>query len=230
MKKVVIVVGGLFILLLGGFLGQAINVNALSKVELEELVQEQQTTIDNLSLQLAEVTKRLEALDSKESNTEKIDSRLSKVETIIGEWDDERSVIRLIYDLDSSFNKRVSLLEKINKVDAASIQEYINNLPQHISNEIWRTVYYDSNNGCGYSPYPNQNNCTYPIEKDSLTFYNVGSNNYDIFNYISEEEFKKLVIDAYNENKSDKVIYKNIKVYVTQPFNLTYKIIEIPLQ
>lgn len=237
MKKIATVAGVFVILLLGGLLGQTINVDATSKVELEKLVQEQQITIDNLTSQLAEVnnqlsetTKRLEALENKENSTEGIESRITKVESIIGEWDDERSVIRLINDLDNTFNKRVLLLEKINKVDEASIQEYINNLPQHISNAIWHAVNIDSNQGCGYSPYPNQNNCTYPIEKDSLTVYNIGSNNYDIFNYISEEKFKELVINAYNENKSDKVTYKNINVYVMQPFNLTFKNIEIPLQ
>lgn len=232
MKKVVIIAGVLGILLIGGLLGQVINVNATSKVELEELVQKQQITIDNLTEQLADVNNqlsetstRLEALENKENSTEGIETRLTKVENIIGQWDSEMSVIQYLNDLDYRFNKRVLLLEKINKVDDLSIQEYINNLPQLISNAIDRKI---SNDSYCWS------NCTYPIQKDSLVLdpasANIGSNNYNIFDFITEEKFKEHVINAYNEKQSDKVIYKNIKVYVLQPFNLTYKIIEIPLQ
>ncbi|MFB3164710.1 hypothetical protein ABLO26_25450 [Neobacillus sp. 179-J 1A1 HS] len=242
MKKIAIVASLLVVLFSGSFLGQNLHGNAVSKVELEALVQEQQITIDNLTSQLTEVndklsetTKRLEALESKENSTEGIETRLTKVESNIGDWIYDRPIRKLIDEHEDTLghlSNRISLLEKINKVDEASIQEYINNLPQNINNAISMQIYNDSFYGCGYSPYPPyQNNCTYPIEKDSLIVQgNIGSNNYNIFNYMSEEKFKELVINAYNENKSDKVTYKNIKVYVNEPFNLMFKIIEIPLQ
>lgn len=241
MKKILVIGGLLLAIVVSGFIGQTLNVNATSKVELEELVQKQQITIDNLTSQLTEVnnqlsetSKRLAALESKENGTDGIETRLTKVENIIGQWDSEMSVIQYLNDLDNRFNKRVLLLEKINKVDSISIQKYMTRLPEEISNAISNKIYWDLNNGCGYSSYPNQNNCTYPIEQESLTLdpasTMIGSFNYNIFDYISEEKLKELVINAYNEKKSDKVIYKNIKVYVIEPFDLTYKIIDIPLQ
>jgi hypothetical protein len=41
---------------------------------------------------------------------------------------------------------------------------------------------------------------------------------------------KEIVLNAYNEKKSDKVIYKNLKVYIKQPFGQPPVLLEIPLQ
>jgi hypothetical protein len=228
MKKVAKVVGLLVVLFLGGFLGQTLDGNATSKVELEELVQKQQTTIDNLTFQLADVTKRLESLESKESNTEEIEPRLTRIESIIGEWDTEMSVIQYLNDLDNRFNKRVLTLEKIHRLDYGSIQEDIKNLPQHISNVISGNIYYHSST-CGGSY---SNNCTYPIAMESLNVYGstIGSIQYNIFDYITEEKIKEIALNAYNQFESDKVIYQNIKIHVQQPNGQPNTIIEISLQ
>ena len=47
---------------------------------------------------------------------------------------------------------------------------------------------------------------------------------------VTEEKIKEITLNAYNQQKSDKVNYKNIKIFIIQPFGQTNKIIEIPLQ
>ena len=167
----------------------------------------QQATIDALTLQLSETTKRLGALESKESSTEQIETRLTHVESTVGKWDTEMSAIQLINDTVNKFNNRILLLEKFHHVDDASMQGYITGLPQLISNAMRDRIYYDSS--CM------DNSCTYPIEKESLIIddpatYYIGSSNYNILNYITEEKIKEITLNAYNQQKSDKVNYKNI--------------------
>lgn len=64
-----------------------------------------------LGLQLAEVTnqlsetkKRLEALESKENIIEGFEPRLIRVENIIGHWDTEMSIVQYLNDPDNRFN------------------------------------------------------------------------------------------------------------------------------
>ncbi|WP_066320914.1 hypothetical protein [Bacillus sp. FJAT-29814] len=228
MRKIFVIVGFLLVAFVSGSIGKVTNVDAVSKVQLEEMVQKQQITIDILTAQLTEVnkqlsdtTKRLEALESKDSSTDGFEARLTKVENIIGEWDTELSVIQYLNDLDLRFNKRILALEKLSGIDDESIQRILNSIPQAISSSIKRTIE-DDIRFC-YS-------CTFPIQKEKIMIYNIGSFNFNILDYITVEEIKEIALATYNQQKSDKINYQYLSIQLNVPLNQTPVTIDIPLQ
>jgi hypothetical protein len=104
MRKIIVLVGIFTILGIGGFIGKAIDVNATSKVELEDIVMKQQADIESLKSQLSDTTKRLEALESKQSNTDQFDTRLTHLENSIGAWNTNKTVKQLIDDTNNTLS------------------------------------------------------------------------------------------------------------------------------
>ncbi len=230
MRKIFVIVGFLLVAFVSGSIGKVSNVDAVSKVELEEMVQKQQITIDNLTAQLTEINKqlsdttnRLEALESKDSSVEGFETRLTKVENTIGEWDTEMSVIQYLNDLDNRFNKRVLALEKLSGIDDESIQKKLNSIPQSILSAINGAIE-DDLRGCQYY------SCTYPMQKEKIRIYNIGSFNFNILDYITVEEINEIALTTYNQQKNDKINYQYLSIYLNLPLDQNSVTIDIPLQ
>lgn len=197
MKK--ILAGSIIAIAITGVLGSSITTTATSKKQLEEIVMDQQFTIESLQSQLSDINNRLAELENAP-------------------------------DSKSLFEERISNLEKANKMDEASIQKYISSqLPQRLVEVMFSTMYAD------VSSCP----CTQPVEKEALvlTGYNIGSTNYDLFKYLTEDQLKEVSTNAYKETKTkhylfadDKLVYQKILIPVFQPFGAPDIIFEVPLQ
>jgi DNA repair exonuclease SbcCD ATPase subunit len=129
----------------------------------------------------------------------------------------------------TQFEERISNLEKANKMDEASIQKYISSeLPPRLAEVMFSIMYYD------VSSCP----CTQPVEKEALvlTGYNIGSTNYDLLKYLTEDQLKEIATNAYKNTKTkhylfadDQLVYQKILIPVFQPFGAPDIMFEVPL-
>lgn len=162
---------------------------AASKVKLEEIVMQQEMEIDGLKAQLADTSKRLEALEKEPSNTnESLTERMNSAE------------------------KNINTLMKIHNIDEKSILNYVENLPTHYRRAF--TEYY-------FSIEPN----VLHLADDVV----IGSEYYNILDYISISEIQEIVKKAYYESKHKDSGYTTVKIYYTTP-DKTRAVLDVPLK
>lgn len=90
-------------------------------------------------------------IDSLQSQLAEINKRLSELESTQGN--------------NEQFEERLNTLEKINQIDEGSIHNYISELPQLLSGQIFGVMYSDIN--C-YDPLKGSYYCTPPVQKEIL--------------------------------------------------------------
>ena len=202
----------------------SLKTGAESKKTLEEMVMDQQMTIEKLQSQLTETQERLATIEKKPSDLDKFESRLTKVETAIGEWDSDESITQQISRLHGLLDNRITYLEKLHSIDKESIQDYIDKFPTTMRNELSMSIDM-STPECQM-----RGDCTeLPLNVEFL-WVNIGNSNYNLLDYISKEQIIDIAKAAYNDVKQpEKVIPQKINIYINQPFQTSAMTIEVPL-
>jgi uncharacterized coiled-coil protein SlyX len=103
--------------------------------------------------------------------------------------------------------KNIDVLMRIHQLDEESIQKQVANIPGRLRGILPEHLNHFRN---------------YPMEDGGVYIdlgYNFGSEHYNVFNYISEAEFEKLVREAYNDVKLDGDKFTKIVIYVALPGN-----------
>ncbi|MEH7335107.1 hypothetical protein V7161_20995 [Neobacillus drentensis] len=209
----------------------SLKTGAESKKTLEEMVMDQQMTIEKLQSQLTETQaqltntqERLATIENKQTGLDQYESRLSKLETTIGQWDSDETVSQQISRIHGLLDNRITYLEKLHSIDKASIQDYVGKLPTTMRNELSMSI------DMSATECQMRGDCTeLPLHVEYL-WANIGNSNYNLLDYISKEQIIDIAKAAYNDVKQpEKVIPQKINIYINQPFQTSTMTIEVPL-